>query len=137
MKLIYRIKNEALSNQIYLLTEDEQPSYDKLEIREVKRNQTYSLTSSDIMIDWKGSFHRSVIRLSNQAAIYRGNCSFFLQWDVPINDLKTQLPDSAVKFLRNETPSEYLPSTHVTLYMNLLDEEGDTEYVDLTIEEVN
>ncbi len=131
MKLIYRIKNEALSNQIYLLTEDEQHSYDKLEFREVKRNQTYSLTSSDIMID------RSVIRLSNQAAIYRGNCSFFLQWDVPINDLKTQLPDSAVKFLRNETPSEYLPSTHVTLYMNLLDEEGDTEYVDLTIEEVN
>ena len=131
MKLIYRIKNEALSNQIYLLTEDEQHSYDKLEFREVKRNQTYSLTSSDIMID------RSVIRLSNQAAIYRGNCSFFLQWDVPINDLKTQLPDSAVKFLRNETPSEYLPSTHVTLYMNLLAEEGDTEYVDLTIEEVN
>ena len=131
MKLIYRIKNEALSNQIYLLTEDEQHSYDKLEFREVKRNQTYSLTSSDIMID------RSVIRLSNQTAIYRGSFSFFLQWDVPINDLKTQLPDSAVKFLRNETPSEYLPSTHVTLYMNLLDEEGDTEYVDLTIEEVN
>ena len=131
MKLIYRIKNEALSNQIYLLTEDEQHSYDKLEFREVKRNQTYSLTSSDIMID------RSVIRLSNQTAIYRGSFSFFLQWDVPINDLKTQLPDSAVKFLRNETPSEYLPSTHVTLYMNLLAEEGDTEYVDLTIEEVN
>ena len=114
--------------------------------REVKRNQTYSLTSSDIMID------RSVIRLSNQTAIYRGNFSFSLydqlgidpsyrngkneysQWDVPIADLKTQLPDSAVEFLRDETPSEYLPDTHVTLYMNLLAEEGDTEYVDLTIE---